>query len=205
MSIKNILADALGAYVSQLVTGEGVKGLSGISEGRFPKWITPIIVPRGATLEEAEGEAPIFDPPFRLTGLGFALGFSALLWYAAREMDKAALGELGAEMQDFWETKKQPELFRAKRELRVLETEDMATSDDPITACMERRGYTQEQMDRLGDRIAEKTTIDMFDDKPAKLTSSETKFQDDIQDCIDHVKNVFGSMEAAGYEDCDCD
>ena len=307
MGIKNILIDALGAYLSQTILNSSLSKLSGTDEGRFPKWLLPLAVPRGATFPEDADRDVIFDPPFRLTNLGFGLGFTAFLWYAAREMDRAALSgmgadqmefdlpqklrkprkgveprveilyigatrygqkwgikavnteddlyieantpeaawkkaqvilnriwdhgsekpeivylpqhgkaghvvdsagemlDLGKEMSEFWEPQ-QPELFKAKRTLS-LEMEDIAKSDDPIYACMERRGYTQKQMDRFSESIAEKATVDIFEKEPEKLTSSENKFQNDIEDCIDKVTKLFGSLQAAGYEtqDCDCD
>jgi DNA replication initiation complex subunit (GINS family) len=303
MALKNIIADALGAYLSQMITTHGLPGFSGIEEGRFPKWLTPIIVPKGAIPPEMQERDFIFDSPLKLTTLGFGIGFAGFLWYASQEMDRAQLSgadqmefdlsqklreprkgveprveilyigatrygekwgikavnteddlyieantpeaawekaqvilnriwqkgsekpeivylphygeaghvvesageilDLGKEMSEFWEPE-QPELFEAKRTL-TLEMEDIAKSEDPIFACMERRGYTRKQMDRFTDSIAAKATIDILDKEPEKLTSSETKFQDDIQSCIDTVIKVFGSLEAAGYEDCDCD
>jgi hypothetical protein len=287
MSVKTILSDALAAYLSQMIMSGGLRRLSGTEPGTLPKWILPIIVPKGATPEEANGRAPIVDLPFRLTNLGFGIGFAGFLWYANREMDRAQLsgadqmefdlsqksdrprvevsyigrgkwgiemkgadqelyieadtGEAAAkkaeimvnriwdkrsrkpeiiwmhhydeegnivplgdpkEMSEFWEPG-QPELFKAKRTL-TLEMEDIAKSDDPIFACMERRGYTQKQMDRLSESIAKKATVDIFDKEPEKLTSSENKFQNDIDDCIDKVRDFFGTLEAAGYEDCNC-
>jgi len=393
MAIKDIIVDALGAYLSQTIINSSLPMLSGTEEGRFPKWILPVIVPRGATLPEEADREVLFDPPFRLTTLGFGLGFAGFLWYASREMDRAALSgmgadqmefdlsksdkprieisyigkgegdqkwsidlvnaderihdeadtgvwahqkaeimatrawdkggywpqvvwmhhfddsghivdnegnileldtlpsgkeshkkskdprveilyigatrygekwgikavnaeqdyyieantpeaawkkaqvilsriwhrrskkpeiiylpnykaagtivnsaremlDLGKEMSEFWEPE-QPELFKAKREL-TLEMEDISKSDDPIFACMERIGYKQKQMDKFSESIAKKATVDMFDKEPEDLTSSEAKFQDDIQSCIETVTKVFGSMEAAGYEDCDC-
>lgn len=314
MSLKNILVDAVGAYLSQAILNRGLN-LSGIEAGRYPKWILPIIIPKGAVPEgEAPGEVrPILDLPFRVTTLGFSLGFAGFLLYAAREMDRARLSglsaaeqmeldlsprgdhptveityigegkgddkwgidlvniseeqelsdqsggryrwhtesdsaawahqkaeqmatyaweltgrspeiiwmhhydeeghivdnegnilDLGKEMSEFWKPE-QPELFKAKRVLS-LEMEDISKSEDPIFACMERRGYKQKQMDLLTEKIAEKATVDMFDDEPKKLTSTESKFQDDMQECIEQVIKVFGSLEAAGYEseDCDC-
>lgn len=307
MGIKNILIDALGAYLSQTIMNTSLKKFSGIEEGSFPKWLLPIVVPRGAPLPEDGDRDVVFDPPFRLTNLGFGIGFAGFLWYAAREMDRASgLGaeqmefdlpqkprrprkgveprieisyigataygqkwgikavnteqdyyieantpedawqkaqvilnrvwhrkskkpkpeivylhqydagghvvdsagemlDLGKEMSEFWEPE-QPELFKAKRTLS-LEMEDIAKSDDPIYACMERQGYSQKQMDRFTNSIAKKATVDMFKKEPEKLTSSESKFQADIEDCIDKVTKIFGSLEAAGYEtkDCDCD
>lgn len=212
MAIKNILVDALGAYISQRIISGAIPGLSGTEPGRFPKWLIPLVVPKSAVEREIEKTDLIFDSPFKLTGLGFAVSFGGFLLYAAREMERAQLSGgdgveidqgIGKEMSEFWEPE-QPELFKAKRTLS-LEMEDIAKSDDPIFACMERRGYTQKQMDRLTDNIAKKTTIDMFQKEPEDLTSSETKFQNDIQGCIDAVIETFGSLEAAGYEDCDCD
>lgn len=304
MPFLNILADAVGAYFSQMIIRKGLPALSGAEEGRFPKWLTAIIVPKSAVAPGTEERDFIFDSPVKLTTLGFGIAFGGFMWYAAREMDRAQLsgaeqmefdlpqklrkprkgveprveilyigatrygqkwgikavnteddlyieantpdaawkkaqvilhriwhkgsekpeivyvphygeaghvvdsagemsGDIGKEMSEFWEPE-QPELFKAKRTL-TLEMEDVAKSDDPIFACMERRGYTQKKIDTFTENIAKKATVDMFTKEPEDLTSSESEFQDDIQSCIDSVIKVFGSMEAAGYEDCDCD
>lgn len=296
MAIKSIIADAVGAYLSQKIINGGLLALSGKEEGGFPKWLTSIIVPKSPVGPGIEDGDFVFDSPLKLTTLGFGIGFAGFLWYASREMDRAQFSgadqmqfdlsqksmeprieisyigkdiedsrwginlvnaeedwsdettaashahqraemmaadmerkgkerpeiiwlhhydtaghvidnegniiHLGKEMSEFREPE-QPELFKAKRTL-TLEMEDIAKSDDPLFACMERRGYKQREMDRLSDSIAMKATIDIFEKKPEKLTSSETKFQDDIQSCIETITKVFGSLEAAGYEDCDC-
>lgn len=302
MAIKTIIADAVGAYLSQKIINGGLLALSGTEEGGFPKWLTSIIVPKSPVGPGMEERDFVFDSPLKLTTLGFGIGFAGFLWYASREMDRAALSgadqmefdlpqklrrprkgveprveilyigatrygqkwgikavnteddlyieantpeaawkkaqvilnriwdkgsekpeivylphygeaghvvesageivDLGKEMSEFREPE-QPELFKAERTLS-LEMEDIAKSDDPLFACMERRGYTEKQMDRFSDSIAAKATIDILEKKPEKLTSSESEFQDDIQSCIETITKVFGSLEAAGYEDCDC-
>jgi DNA adenine methylase len=82
----------------------------------------------------------------------------------------------------------QKELFPGlKRDLN-MEIEDAARSDDPLEACMERRGYKPTKTQVFQDAISAKLTADMFG-KQEKLTGAEAMFQEQMQECLDKLKN----------------
>ena len=72
----------------------------------------------------------------------------------------------------------QPELTRIKRVL-VLEYQDVSTSDDPLTAFLERKGWTKALIEKTQESISRKLTIDMFH-KEENLSSLELSLQSDI-------------------------
>lgn len=81
----------------------------------------------------------------------------------------------------------QKELFPGlKRDLN-MEIEDAARSDDPLEACMERRGYKPSKTQVFQDAISAKLTADMFG-KQEKLTGAEAMFQEQMQECLDKLK-----------------
>jgi hypothetical protein len=83
---------------------------------------------------------------------------------------------------------RQKELFPGlKRDLN-MEIEDAARSDDPLEACMERRGYKPGKTQVFQDAISAKLTADMFG-KQEKLTGAEAMFQEQMQECLDKLKN----------------
>jgi hypothetical protein len=83
---------------------------------------------------------------------------------------------------------RQKELFPGlKRDLN-MEIEDAARSDDPLEACMERRGYKPSKTQVFQDAISAKLTADMFG-KQEKLTGAEAMFQEQMQECLDRLKN----------------
>jgi DNA adenine methylase len=95
---------------------------------------------------------------------------------------------------------RQKELFPGlKRDLN-MEIEDAARSDDPLEACMERRGYKPSKTQVFQDAISAKLTADMFG-KQEKLTGAEAMFQEQMQECLDRLKNKpklkFGRISAA--------
>lgn len=61
----------------------------------------------------------------------------------------------------------------------VLEIQDLAISDDPMTQFLERRGWTQRLIEQVKASIAEKLTPDMFTGKTTELTGLEINFQTD--------------------------
>jgi DNA adenine methylase len=82
----------------------------------------------------------------------------------------------------------QKELFPGlKRDLN-MEIEDAARSDDPLEACMERRGYKPSKTQLFQEAISAKLTADMFG-KQEKLTGAEAMFQEQMQECLDKLKN----------------
>ena len=93
---------------------------------------------------------------------------------------------------------RQKELFPGlKRDLN-MEIEDAAKSDDPLEACMERRGYKPSKTQVFQDAISAKLTADMFG-KQEKLSSAEAMFQEQMQECLDKLKTrpklKFGRLE----------
>ena len=83
---------------------------------------------------------------------------------------------------------RQKELFPGlKRDLN-MEIEDAARSDDPLEACMERRGYKPSKTQVFQEAISAKLTADMFG-KQEKLTGAEAMFQEQMQECLDRLKN----------------
>ena len=82
---------------------------------------------------------------------------------------------------------KQKELFPGLKRDLIMETEDVARSDDPLEACMERRGYKPTRIEQFQDAISAKLTADMFG-KKEKLTGPEAIFQEQMQECLDRMK-----------------
>lgn len=80
----------------------------------------------------------------------------------------------------------QQELFRAKRTL-IMSPEDIATSDDPIVQCLERRGWAPGRISKLQESIAEKMMPDMFG-KKQKLSGGEIQLQENIEDCLKAIR-----------------
>ena len=82
---------------------------------------------------------------------------------------------------------RQKELFPGlKRDLN-MEIEDAARSDDPLEACMERRGYKPSKTQLFQEAISAKLTAEMFG-KQEKLSSAEAMFQEQMQECLDKLK-----------------
>lgn len=77
------------------------------------------------------------------------------------------------------------ELFPGLRREMVLEPpEDVATSDDPVTACMERLGWRTGRMEELKRSIAEKRTPDLFTGKTKRLSAGEKEYQRVMSECL---------------------
>ena len=106
------------------------------------------------------------------------------------EFTKCLLSQIGKGKihgEEFF-SPRQKELFPGlKRDLN-MEIEDAARSDDPLEACMERRGYKPSKTQVFQDAISAKLTADMFG-KQEKLTGAEAMFQEQMQECLDKLKN----------------
>ena len=72
----------------------------------------------------------------------------------------------------------QPGLTRIRGVL-VLESQDVSTSDDPLTAFLERRGWTSKLIDKTQESISRKLTIDFFG-KEENLSGLEISLQNNI-------------------------
>jgi len=106
------------------------------------------------------------------------------------EFTKCLLSQIGKGKihgEEFF-SPRQKELFPGlKRDLN-MEIEDAARSDDPLEACMERRGYKPSKTQVFQEAISAKLTADMFG-KQEKLTGAEAMFQEQMQECLDKLKN----------------
>lgn len=71
-----------------------------------------------------------------------------------------------------------------RRELVLDPPDDIATSDDPVTACMERLGWRVPRMQALRSSISEKLTPDLFTGKTRKLSAGEKEYQRVISECL---------------------
>lgn len=173
-------------------------GLRGLEPGRYPKWFPIVVVPKSPELRP--GEEPTPGQPtagrMQITGFGFAIGFVAFLRYLKHRAAVQRLPLAGDE--DMF-----PEL---RRELR-LEEEDAERSImdvDPVEDCMKRRyGWNVSRMRAVRDRVAEKSTPDMFG-KEQELTGGEAQFLEQIEDCLKRVEKQYGSLDAAGLLSTPC-
>lgn len=78
-----------------------------------------------------------------------------------------------------------------KREL-VLTAEDPATSDDPLTICLERAGWSIKRIDTLRNTIIEKRQPDLFTGKTVALNRSEKELETATQKCLETGKGFAG-------------
>lgn len=80
------------------------------------------------------------------------------------------------------------ELFpELKRELRFDPPEDIATSDDPVIACMQRLGWKLPRIEELKASIAEKMTPDLFTMKIKPLSPGEKEYQRVVGECLEQA------------------
>lgn len=96
------------------------------------------------------------------------------------------------------------ELFpELRRELVLEPPEDVATSDDPVIACMERQGWRMPRIEELKASISEKMTPDLFTGKIQKLTSAEKEYQRIVGECLEArsgTAGIFGSIGALSIQ-----
>ncbi len=86
----------------------------------------------------------------------------------------------------------QKELFPGMKRNLVMKVEDAATSDDPVTSCMERRGWKVKRMITLREAIAEKMVPDLFTGEMKKLSASEKEYQGAVQKCLEKHSGTAG-------------
>ena len=77
-------------------------------------------------------------------------------------------------------------LFRAPRQL-VFKLADNATSDDPLNAFLERRGWSLARVKELQRSISEKLTVDMFTFTTTELSAIERSLQRDVDTFLERV------------------
>lgn len=83
---------------------------------------------------------------------------------------------------------KQQDLLKSKGIL-TLEFQDLATSDDPLEACLERAGYNLKKQAELRASISEKLTLDMFS-ASGDLSAEERAYQEAVDRCIKRLKGA---------------
>lgn len=184
----------IGYNIGSRIVGRVVHSLAGLEPGKrypHPEW-GPIVVPKTPELEAGEPTLRRI-PRIQITFQGF-LGLSAgLLWYAHRSTEPlAALPE-------------QKELFpELKRELS-LKAEDTAETDDPVEICLQRRyGWKLDRLTELRESIGEKSQPGLYENGEEELTSSEQELLENIDACLEEIKEKYGSLEAAGLELTEC-
>ena len=200
--------------LSRITQGRG--GLGRLEPGRYPHpEYGPVIIPEGAKLDpEKPGEVRQIHgrPPFQIAPWAFLVAYGGLLWYAARTTGAVKDAPLPPAFADFEEhadeaeplgTKftEDPYLFPSlKRELQPFEAEDVATSGNPVEACLQRRGWKLSRVEKLKESIAEKQSLDMFSAEEKELTGGEAELLDAIEDCLQRIEKQYGSLEAAGIQ-----
>lgn len=102
--------------------------------------------------------------------------------------EHTTIGNLSAKIygDDFF-SPKQKELFPELRRELVLKVEDTATSEEPLEACLERKGWDLRKVKKYQESIADKMTPDMFG-KMQKLTGTEVMLQENIQKCLERLR-----------------
>lgn len=180
----NTLGQTAGSILGRLVANSIIKGFSGNTTGRYPH---PRFGPVIAGGEEGG------SPRVQITFPGFLALFGAALW-AISKRGSRSMGQ-----------SEQPGLFpKLRRELR-FEPEDVATSADPVEACLERRyGWNLKRVRELRDSIAAKETPGLFTKEKDPLTAAEAQLLENIEDCLERVQKQYGSLEAAGLSLTEC-
>jgi len=196
------------AIIPRILTSTAA--LRGIEPGRYPHpEYGPIIIPRGADLDpDQPGDVrPVLQgPPFQIATWAVFCAYGGLLWYAARKTTPPALvdlPDLPDEALGQSLSKEEEALFPGlKRELQPFEVEDVATSDDPVLACLQRAGWKLDRVETLMASIAQKQTLDLFKTEAEELTGGEAQLSEAIEDCLARLEKEFGSLEAAGVSCC---
>lgn len=187
------LAGILGTILGRVLGNKVIPALRGLEPGRYPhpQW-GPIVIPPTPTLEP--GEPTPRRLPFQVTLPGVVGGLAVAYWLYKRRQRRAA--ELEGQ---------QKELFPGLRRELQLKAEDVATSADPVEACLERvYGWNLDRVRELKQSIDLKTTPDMFTKKEEPLTGPESQLLDHIEDCLSRIEKEYGSLEAAGLNLAPC-
>lgn len=79
---------------------------------------------------------------------------------------------------------KEQELFPGLRREMVLEMEDVAKSDDPLTICLERKGWKLARISELRNSIIRKRQPDVMTGKVRPLSRSEKELEADTDECF---------------------
>lgn len=221
----------IGAVAGQVATRVILNKVESAGLGqREPRpYDLPVIVPGSPDAEALPTEVGVGSGRFVIPTWAFLTGYGALLWYAAKattpvvDLPDLGEGDLAATQRELFDPEQQeidfsPRKTRMqmprgredllfpslKREITHLDTEDVATSDDPIEACLERAGWKLERVDELRETIFEKEQVDLFTE-PDPLTRSEGELLEAIENCMQKLEAQYGSLEAAGVGCSVCD
>jgi hypothetical protein len=82
------------------------------------------------------------------------------------------------------------DLFPELRRELVLETEDTATSDEPLEVFLQRKGWKLKRIRELQDSIIEKIQPDIFTGKTIPLDRSEQELQADTEEFFSRIPSV---------------
>lgn len=198
------------AIIPQILNASGAVGR--LQPGRYPHpEYGPVIIPRGAQFDQDEPEdvTALQGPHFQIATWAVFAAYGGLLWYAARKTAPTALVDLPdlPELSDLGVTafeEETPLLFPEMRRELDLETEDIATSDDPVLACLQRAGWKLPRVEKLRESIFEKQQLDIFGKPQEDLTGSEEELLEAINKCLAFLEGKFGSLEAAGVVCGEC-
>lgn len=82
----------------------------------------------------------------------------------------------------------QQDLFPGLRRELVLQQVDLATSDDPVEAYLERKGWKLKRIRQLRESAVQKSIPDPFTGKTEKLSKAELEVQRDTNEFFDKMK-----------------
>ena len=195
----NFLGSVAGQVATRVILNKVMQGGGiGLRDIGPPGYELPIQIPPGADVEGAERSPAGTRPRFQIPGWFLLAGYGGLLWYAARATSPPDIPETEAETLDLDSLGQTDLLFPGlKRELTHLDADDLATSDDPVEACLERRGWNLQRIDALRQSMFEKEQTDLFSEGE-DFTRSEEELLADIETCMQRLESQYGSLEAAG-------
>lgn len=81
-------------------------------------------------------------------------------------------------------------LFKMPKPDLIMVVEDLATSDDPLEAYLQRRGWDLSEVGRHQESISEKRTVDMFNGGVRDLSRVEIALQDDIEAFLEGQRRI---------------
>ncbi len=192
----------LGAVAGQVATRLILNkvGTQGLGQREPKPYVLPVIIPGGVDVDGQPPEGPVRSGRFTIPNWLFFTGYGALRWYAAKAttpvIDLPDLGDPEPEGDMLFPT--------LKRELTHLDVQDVATSDDPVEACLERAGWKLDRVDALRQGIFDKEQVDIWK-TPEPLTRSEGELLQAIETCMQGLEAQYGSLEAAGVGCSVCD
>lgn len=196
----NFLGSVAGQVATRVILNRVMNpGGLGLKDTAQPGYQIPIQIPPGPDVEGSERDPASADlRRFQIPSWAFLVGYGGLLWYAAKATSPVDVPDLGETDLDLDGLGQDDLLFPGlRRELTDLDMEDLATSDDPVEACLERSGWKLNRIDALRQGIFEKEQTDLFSE-PEPYTRSEEELLAAIETCMQRLESQYGSLEAAG-------